>query len=142
MDLNGVEQIQFNALGGADNVVVNDLSHTSVTEVDIDLAATIGGSTGDGQADTVIVNGTNGNDTVDVHLNGTFAAVIGLHALVSIANLEGANDQLVINGLGGDDTDQRFERGGRGHAAHHRRRRGRRYDSGQPRCRQAAGRRR
>ena len=37
MDLNGVEQIQFNALGGADNVVVHDLSGTGVTEVDIDL---------------------------------------------------------------------------------------------------------
>ena len=37
MDLNGVEQIQFNALGGADNIVVHDLSGTSVTEVDIDL---------------------------------------------------------------------------------------------------------
>ena len=31
MDLNDVEQIQFNALGGADNVVVNDLSGTDVT---------------------------------------------------------------------------------------------------------------
>ena len=47
MDLNGVEQIQFNALGGADNIVVHDLSGTSVTEVDIDLGAA-GGATGDG----------------------------------------------------------------------------------------------
>ena len=37
MDLNGVEHIDFHALGGADNVVVGDLSGTDVTEVNIDL---------------------------------------------------------------------------------------------------------
>ena len=31
MDLNDVEKIDFNALGGADNIVVNDLSGTDVT---------------------------------------------------------------------------------------------------------------
>ena len=38
MDLNGVEHIQLTALGGADNIVVNDLTGTDVTQVDIDLA--------------------------------------------------------------------------------------------------------
>ena len=33
MDLNGTEQINFNALGGADNVTVNDLSGTGVKQV-------------------------------------------------------------------------------------------------------------
>ena len=33
MDLNDVERIDFNALGGADRIVVNDLSGTDVTEV-------------------------------------------------------------------------------------------------------------
>ena len=42
MDLNGVEQIQFNALGGADNITVNDLTGTDVTQVALDLAATPG----------------------------------------------------------------------------------------------------
>ena len=31
MDLNGIEKIQINALGGADNITVNDLTGTSVT---------------------------------------------------------------------------------------------------------------
>ena len=44
MDLDNVEQIQFNALGGADNITVNDLAGTDVTQVAIDLAATPGGS--------------------------------------------------------------------------------------------------
>ena len=56
MDLNGVERIQLAALGGADTITVNDLSGTSVRQVAIDLAAT--GGAGDGQADTVIVNGS------------------------------------------------------------------------------------
>ena len=34
MDLNGVEHIQFNALGGADNITVNDLTGTAVKQVD------------------------------------------------------------------------------------------------------------
>ena len=39
MDLNGVEHIQFNALGGADTITVNDLTGTDVTQVAIDLSA-------------------------------------------------------------------------------------------------------
>ena len=37
MDLNGVEHIQLNALGGADTITVNDLTGTGVTQVAIDL---------------------------------------------------------------------------------------------------------
>ena len=58
MDLNGIERIEFNALGGSDNIVVNNLSHTDVTQVAIDLAATLGGVTPDGLLDTVTVKGT------------------------------------------------------------------------------------
>ena len=39
MDLNDVEGIDFNALGGADIITVNDLSGTDVTEVNLNLAA-------------------------------------------------------------------------------------------------------
>ena len=34
MDLNDVERIDFNALGGADNIVVGDMSGTDVTQVE------------------------------------------------------------------------------------------------------------
>ena len=40
MDLNSVEKIQLNALGGADTITVNDLTGTGVTQVAIDLGAT------------------------------------------------------------------------------------------------------
>ena len=53
MDLNDVEHIDFNALGGADKIVVNDLCGTDVTEVNINLASTIDGTAGDGAADTI-----------------------------------------------------------------------------------------
>ncbi len=39
MDLNGVEHIQFAALGGADTVTVNDLTGTDVNQVSVNLAA-------------------------------------------------------------------------------------------------------
>ncbi|WP_165250272.1 beta strand repeat-containing protein [Paludisphaera soli] len=103
MDLNDVEAIDLNTLGGTDAVTVNDLSGTDLIRVDVDLAGTIGGTAGDAQADTVIVNGTNGNNVVDVFGAGTSLAVIGLPVLVNVANSEGANDALVVNGLGGND---------------------------------------
>ena len=33
MDVDGVEHVQFNALGGADTITVNDLTGTAVTQV-------------------------------------------------------------------------------------------------------------
>src|SRR6185369_10957490 len=50
MDLDDVESIEFRALGGADNIVVGDLSGTDVMRIDIDLRGPNGD--GDGAADT------------------------------------------------------------------------------------------
>ena len=71
MDLNGIERIQFNALGGTDIINVGDLTGTGVTQVDIDLAATLGGTTPDGQLNTVFVNGT-GNASGQADSNGNW----------------------------------------------------------------------
>ena len=78
MDINGVETVHFNALGGADNITVGDLSGTDVTQVQIDLAGTPGGTTGDNANDTVTVNGTNAKDVVEVLGSGGSVAVVGL----------------------------------------------------------------
>ena len=51
MDTAGVEKVDFNALGGADTVTVNDLTGTDVKTVNANLAAALGGTTGDGQTD-------------------------------------------------------------------------------------------
>jgi Ca2+-binding RTX toxin-like protein len=103
MDVDDVEVLDLKALASIDKVVVNDLSGTDVVEVNTDLAGTIGGTSGDGQADIVIVNGTNGDDSIDVVGGGTSASVVGLSAQVNITNSEGANDALVVNALGGAD---------------------------------------
>jgi Ca2+-binding RTX toxin-like protein len=104
MDTAGVEVVDLNTLGNTDTVTVNDLSGTDVVELNTDLAGVIGGTAGDGQADVVIVNGTNGADNINVTGAGTSASVVGLAAQVNIADSEGANDSLVVNALGGDDT--------------------------------------
>jgi Ca2+-binding RTX toxin-like protein len=104
MDLNDVERIDLNALGGVDSVNVNDLSGTDVTQVNVNLAGTIGGAVGDGAADVVTQNGTNGNDNIDVFGAGTAVSVAGLSAQLNITNAEGANDSLVIHAGGGNDS--------------------------------------
>jgi Ca2+-binding RTX toxin-like protein len=103
MDLNDVERLDLNALGGVDSLVVNSLAGTDLTTLNANLSGAIGGATGDAAADTIIVNGTNGNDIIDVFGAGTSVSVLGLYATVNITNSEGANDALVINGLGGND---------------------------------------
>ena len=102
MDVNGTELINVAALGGADTVTVNDLAGTGVTNVSIDLTAGAG-TVGDGLVDQVIVNGTNGNDNVQVALAPLGFAVTGLPAAVLAAGVE-PTDLLVVKGLGGDDT--------------------------------------
>ena len=103
MDADDLEIVDLNALGGADKITVGDLSGTDVVRLDGDLAGTIGGAVGDGVADTVVVNGTNGADSIDVVGAGTSASVVGLAAQVNITNSEGANDALAVNALGGND---------------------------------------
>jgi Ca2+-binding RTX toxin-like protein len=103
MDTAGVERVDFNALGGADVVTVNDLSGTDVSRVNVDLAGTLGGATGDGQADRVIVNGTNGDDAIDVDGDASGVKVSGLVPSVRVFHSEAANDRLEINTLAGND---------------------------------------
>lgn len=101
MDLNDMEAITFNALGGADRITIGDLSGTDVTEVTVNLAASGGGS--DGQADIVTIQGTSGDDVVLVSGDNGLVQVFGLGAVVNITGF-GAEDRVVINTLAGDDV--------------------------------------
>jgi len=103
MNTAGVERVDFNALGGADLVTVNDLTGTDVDAVNIELAGTFGGATGDGAADNVVVNATDAVDTVFVEGDANKLTVIGLAAAVQVFRSEFANDLLNINTLSGDD---------------------------------------
>jgi Ca2+-binding RTX toxin-like protein len=104
MDVNDVEQIDTNALGGADTATVHDLSGTDVTLASFDLAGTIGGTAGDGQPDTVLAEGTNGDDVVLAVGSGSEVAAVGLAAQVRVEHPEVANDRLTVNALAGDDV--------------------------------------
>jgi hypothetical protein len=103
MDTNDVEQVDLEALGGADNAVVNDLSGTDVDLANIDLEGVLGGGAGDGQPDTITVNGSNDPDSVRIRRDGDVVDVAGLVPRVRIAHSEAANDRLTVNGLGGND---------------------------------------
>jgi hypothetical protein len=99
MNTVGVERVDFNALGGADLVTVNDLQAAGVKMVNVDLGA------GDGAADRVAVNATNGDDRIAVTGNGGGGVkVSGLAETVGITHPEAANDRLDINTLSGRDT--------------------------------------
>jgi Ca2+-binding RTX toxin-like protein len=103
MDLNGVENINVGALGGADTITVNDLTGTAVKQVALDLSATAGSGVGDGQADTIVINATNHDDVISItEVNGV-VTVSGLGEDVTIKGFD-AGDRIVINGLGGDDV--------------------------------------
>jgi predicted ester cyclase len=104
MDLNDVERISTEALGGADTAIVNDVSGTDLTSTEFDLEGTIGGNAGDGAADTLTVNGSNGNDAITVAANAGAVDVTGLATAVKVEHPEVANDSLLVNGLGGNDT--------------------------------------
>jgi Ca2+-binding RTX toxin-like protein len=104
MDLNGIENLNVAALGSADTITVNDLSGTGVKHTNIDLSGTPGTGTGDGAADSVIVNGTNNPDKVDVTNDAAGNVLVsGLASQVAISGSEPANDQLLLNTLGGND---------------------------------------
>jgi Ca2+-binding RTX toxin-like protein len=104
MDLNDVERIDTNALGGADQLIVNDLSGTDLTTVNADLAAALGGAAGDDTPDQVIVNATNGDDVVTASSAAGNVTVNGLAATVGVAHAQVADDTLAINALAGDDV--------------------------------------
>jgi Ca2+-binding RTX toxin-like protein len=103
MDNNDVERLEFNALGGADNVVVNDLSGTDVTEVLVDLESALGSGVGDGAVDRTTVNGTAGDDVAVLSSVNGQVLVSDLPADVRIEHAE-ATDVLEIRTGAGDDV--------------------------------------
>jgi Ca2+-binding RTX toxin-like protein len=102
MDLNDVEQVNLNALGGADTINVNNLSGTDLAVVAVNL----GGA--DGQPDTVVVNGTNADDIILLAGDSSGVVVSGLQPQVTVSNFE-ALDTLTINGLAGNDVIQAID---------------------------------
>jgi Ca2+-binding RTX toxin-like protein len=110
LDVNDVERLDVSALGGADKVVVNDLTGTDVGEINLSLAAESGGNAGDGQADSIIVNGGADGELIPVlgtdggiMVNGGFAEAASLQYFMAIRAVEPA-DMLQVSGNGGNDS--------------------------------------
>ena len=102
MDLDDVENILLDSLGGTDTFNVGDLTGTDVKSVIIDLGAPAGG--GDGLADTVVLNATAGDDVIGVENVGGVLKVFGLSSVIEIHDFDIGIDKLIINTLGGDDV--------------------------------------
>jgi RTX calcium-binding nonapeptide repeat (4 copies) len=104
LDLNGIEEIDPVAGGGADTFAIGDLAGTGVALVDVSLGSGLPG--GDGQPDRVSVQGTGKVDrmalTGRVVVAGT-ATLTGLPATVNISHAEPA-DTLALDTGAGDDT--------------------------------------
>jgi len=70
--------------------------------VAIDLAGIPGGA-GDGQIDTIFIDGTSGDDVITFSNENGVITVHGLAAEIVLTGFD-ANDRIVINGLAGDDV--------------------------------------
>lgn len=101
LDVAGVERVDVNPEGGADAITVDDLTGTSVTTVNINLAS---GGAGDSQPDRLTINGTSGRDAITVSGSESATTISGLAATVSITGAEPSRDQLSINALAGNDV--------------------------------------
>jgi hypothetical protein len=104
MDLDDVEEINTVALGGADVMTAHDLTRTDVDQANFNLTPAVGSPAGDGQADSVVVEGTERRDAITVTGSGSTVAVTGLSAAIGISHAEGALDTLGIDTRGGNDT--------------------------------------
>jgi len=100
MDLDFVETLDLHALGGADEVTINDTTGTGFRQANLDLGSQGGG---DGAADLVTVNGTAGDEKIKVDAHGAEVDVDGFAAETSITGSE-TTDQLQVNGQGGSDS--------------------------------------
>jgi Ca2+-binding RTX toxin-like protein len=102
MDMDSVEALDLHALGGADQVTLHDLHQTDLTQAAIDLSQA---GLGDDQQDTVVVEGTDGPDHVQVSADDAAVNVAGLAVRTQVTGSEGF-DQLHVNTGAGNDSVQ------------------------------------
>ena len=109
MDMDDTESIQFNALGGADQVTVHNLAHTDAKSINLNLLGANGA--GDGQADSVIIEGTRGRDRV--YVSGQAGGGVTASGLAAAVNIRGAEptDKLTVNTFNGRDLINASELG-------------------------------
>jgi Ca2+-binding RTX toxin-like protein len=101
MDLNGVEAIDLNSFSGTDNLTVNNLAGTSLSQITADLAAT-GGET-DIQADNVFINGAGSDDVITATLVSGDLHVSGFAVTVLVDGFDVTLDTVRIQAQAGED---------------------------------------
>ncbi len=101
MDLNGIEALNLDTLGGTDTVNVHNLTGTGLTAANVNLAGSDGNP--DGSADNVNVFGTDGADNATVGGTAGVVKVTGLGETVNVSGGE-TGDGVGVDTLGGDDT--------------------------------------
>ena len=109
MDLNDVERIDFHALGGSDQVRINDLTGTDVKQVAVDLAETTDA------ADTVLLQGKASGSSFSFSNSGADLVARGVGADVTVSNAgdldhvaaagtTGVLDTFAVNGAAAADA--------------------------------------
>jgi len=99
MNLQAVETLNIAALGGPDHVLVNDLSGSGVSQVNIDLGLR---GAGNAAADTVDVRGSRAGQTIQVTGSDGAVTVAGTPATVALTHVEAADTLSVASGDGND----------------------------------------
>ncbi len=74
-----------------------------MTQTNLDLAAELGGSAADGAIDNIVVNGTKGDDTINVDGSRAGVDVTGLATAVSIKHAD-PTDSLSLNTVTGKNS--------------------------------------
>jgi Ca2+-binding RTX toxin-like protein len=101
MDFDNLEDVNVRAVGGSDQILVDDLRGTDVNDVNVDLGASGGG--GDGATDVVEVGGSARRDHAAVTTDSGAVVVAGPSVQTRITNAEPTLDTLEVNTLAGDD---------------------------------------
>jgi len=96
----GVERVLIDADGGPDNININSLAGTGVTQVVVNLGLA---GVGDGARDVVQVNGTAAGESIAVTAASGVLTVSGSSAKVTVTHAE-AGDVIAVDGGGGADT--------------------------------------
>ena len=104
MDTGDVERFDVMPAGGADTMVVDDMSGTDTEVVSWELAPVRGTTASDGAKDSVLVNGSNGSDAITVTAGGQQVRVAGLAAVVEVTRADKPLDTLHVDTRLGNDS--------------------------------------
>ncbi len=102
MDTKSVEHLNLTTLGGADTVIISDLSTTAMKTIRINSAGSNGAP--DGLIDTLIVNGSDIDDHMRVDTVGSDVQVSTHGTAIQLSGFDTTDNVIVNGGLGQDNV--------------------------------------